>query len=203
MKNKISKIILIILIILIAIPSIYFGRIYVILSKLSNRQKEIFESSNYSYIAKLIDTDGSYTMMEYHYKEGKNLITTLKDNYYEMIWYDENTKELITMYPEELKAYISKVEEKPNSVPLDKVSTSQTFYVKIQKTKINNEEYYILYNTAIDGDKKYFNVKNNEMFRHELSSGKKIEYIFDKEILKNIEKDINRPNLDNYKVIKE
>jgi len=51
-----------------------------------------------------------------------------------------------------------KVEEKPNRVPLDEVSTSQTFYVKIQKIKINNEEYYILYNTAIDGDKKYFNV---------------------------------------------
>ena len=109
-RKEILKIILIVIILILIAFVIYFIRNYIIINKIATKQSEITSSSNYSYISELYKGEDK-TVIEYYYKDGININILKKNNIEsEVIWYDENNKEQITMQVDKLTANVINTE---------------------------------------------------------------------------------------------
>ncbi len=207
-KKKILRIILSIIILILIALAIYFIRNYIILDKIATKQSEFISSNNYSYISELY-TGRDKTVIEYYYKDGIN-INILKENDLDndVIWYDENTKEQITMNSNKLTASVITTENgfrcsMPSQIVENNVNDKMTLAsrVFISYDEVNGEKCYVIKRLiGVTSTIQYVSVESGQILRTALPDDKAIEY---KELKINelTDKDVKRPDLTGYKVI--
>lgn len=207
-KKKILKIILSITILILIVLAIYFIRNYIIINKIATKQSEFMSATNYSYISELY-TGTEKTVIEYYYKDGINInILKRNDLEYEVIWYDENNKEQITMKPNELTASVITTENGFRcSMPSQIVEKNNIDYKLnlalrslISYDEVNGEKCYVTKRfLGVTTTIPYVSVENGQVLKLALSNDKSIEY---KELKINelTDDDVRRPDLTGYEV---
>ena len=149
--RKILKVILIILLILIVIVAIYILRNYIIINKISNKQKELANKTNYYYKIETYSKEekDDKTIAEYYYKDGRSVQKYGNQKYgYYIKWFDNNTKEKIIIDTSKSTAKI--YESKESSFMLPTI----TFDKSTVKDKLEDSISYISYE-EINGKKCY------------------------------------------------
>lgn len=155
MKNKrVLKILLIIIFILIIAFAIYLLRNFIILSKIQENQSMLLQSNNYSFVREVYKCDGSNEIMECFYKDGKNkLILAHTDTGISSIqWYDENTKEIISIEPDTNEALVTTSETVPwDFMPTFEIDNMFKAIItsRISSGNINGIECYIVQNEGV------------------------------------------------------
>lgn len=150
-KNKVLKIILIVVLVLIAIVAIYILRNYIIISKISNKQKELANKTNYYYKFETygIEEKDDKTITECYYKDGKGIEKYGNQKYgYCIEWFDNNTKEKIVIDTSKSTAKIYEGKESSFMLPI------VTFDKSTVKDKLEDSISYITYED-INGKKCY------------------------------------------------
>lgn len=151
--KKVLKVVLIIVLVVIAIIAIYILRNYIIISKISNKQKELANKTNYYYKMEAYrqeeKNDDTTVEYYYYYKDGKGIekYGNQKNGYY-IEWFDNNTKERITIDTSKATAKIYKGEKRSFMLP------TLTFDKSTVKDKLEDSFSYISYE-EINGKKCY------------------------------------------------
>ena len=205
-SKKILKIVLIIIFILLIIGCIYIGRNTIILNKLSKAKEEMYSHNNYSYNMKATTPHGNVEE-KYFYKDGKLLIE-LNNGSITTNWYNEESKESITLSPSDMIAYIGYIDKIP-SESFDMTCSS------ILSNKLKSAVRFFIGNKDIDG-KKYYTIsllKNKDFATYyfnkktgllEIIKSGEITIKFDNFTVNELkDDDISRPDLSEYTIIQK
>lgn len=212
-KKRILKVVLFIVLILLIVFMIHFIRNYVIISKIAKKQEVFTGVKNYSLVLEA-GSDGSrenLTRIEQYYKDGKAMqIIKKNDETLFVNWYDEDTKEYITMSPTEGFAsiettelsFILQIPTLGNSM-LEKVNWALISF--ISSSEVNGEECYLL-----DwGAKTYISKETGIRVKEENGTSveadgtehKNLQYIKEVKINELVDEDVSKPNLTGYEVV--
>lgn len=198
MENKnIYKALMGVVVLVVILIIGYFARNYIIINKIANKQNV---SNNYLLNIEIYPENGENVdklIIEQYYKDGKvmqmmkNSVRTV--NY----WYDEETKETITMYPAELIASSSK----SNSIVifdpfLIKDKMNMALSTSISFDEVNGEQCYVLKRGKHLKD--YVSVERGIVVK-EINENSVIEY---KSYTKNVvtDENVSKPDLTGYGV---
>ena len=209
--KKLSKIILIIILILLLLVVIHTVRNYIILTKIATKQEEISKLTNYSYTMNFtnLKTNEKATI-KYCRKDNKS-ITIMGDN---IIWYDADTDEQISMKPKELTATVAKNSETAiqATLPIQVISNDfvnklgQAMFSFITYDMVGNEKCYEIQSiigatTTIP----YVSVEDGTLLK--LITGKiknsndyQVAEYTDWKLNEITDEDVTRPNLTGYEV---
>ena len=177
-----------------------------IINKIVAKQKENVNRQNYSYTVQSNSSEN--TMTKIYYKDGTRIYVIKNNDRSAIIWNNSNTKEMITIVPNLLKATVQKYDsDDSTSIPyLLDASMSRALKLSsiITSDTVNGEE---CYKVSSIGQKLWFS-KSTGMIVKEMNGtvvkdGKEIGYVsefkdwkFDQ--LTDI--DVTRPNLIGYEV---
>lgn len=211
-SHKVRNIIFIILaIILVAVLAvgIYYGRKYFMVQDLLSKQASLKNCTNYSFTTEDESSESKQTI-DYKIKDQKQLLTIHSEEENYAMWYDSETKELISVSLDFQFATVSQMEDSNSftitSMPLITDEDAQwilTFSAEIASVKINGIDCYQL---KMDETTQYYAKENGLLMRSENSvviDGQKYDSIIN---LKNwqinslTEDDMSRPDLSNYTV---
>ena len=211
-KKKVLMIIGIIILLLLIIFIISVTRKYIIINKLAETKEEFFSSSNYSY--SFVPDSNKNVVCEYFYKDRKSMeIWKTDDNIDSIIWYDETTKEHISINAKTSTAIVSHSETYeafPDSVAntilssvlpdkaMDKIKIALTF--SISTKEIDGEKCYVLQPfTGIVSNTYYFDKENQTISKTLMGENNNIR--FENWALNQVtDENVNRPDLNGYVV---
>ena len=211
-KKKVLIIIGIIILLLLIIFIISVTRKYIIINKLAETKEEFFSSSNYSY--SFVPDSNKNVVCEYFYKDGKSMeIWKTDDNIDSIIWYDETTKEHISINAKTSTAIVSHSETYeafPDSVAntilssvlpdkaMDKIKIALTF--SISTKEIDGEKCYVLQPfTGIVSNTYYFDKENQTISKTLMGENNNIR--FENWTLNQVtDENVARPDLNGYVV---
>lgn len=177
-----------------------------IINKIVAKQKENVNRQNYSYTVQSNSSEN--TMTKIYYKDGTRIYVIQNNDRSAIMWSDSNTKEMIAMVPNTLKATIAKYDGYDlASIPylLDEaMSRILKFSSIITSDTVNGEE---CYKVSSLGQKLWFS-KSTGMIVKEMNGtvvkdGKEMSYVSE---FKNwkfnqlTDIDVTRPNLIGYEV---
>ena len=177
-----------------------------IINKIVAKQKENVNRQNYSYTVQSNSSEN--TMTKIYYKDGTRIYVIQNNDRSAIMWSDSNTKEMIAMVPNTLKATIEKYDGYDlASIPylLDEaMSRILKFSSIITSDTVNGEE---CYKVSSLGQKLWFS-KSTGMIVKELNGtvvkdGKEMSYVSefkDWKFNQLTDIDVTRPNLIGYEV---
>lgn len=177
-----------------------------IINKIVAKQKENVNRQNYSYTVQSNSSEN--TMTKIYYKDGTRIYVIQNNNRSAIMWSDSNTKEMIAMVPNTLKATIEKYDGYDlASIPylLDEaMSRILKFSSIITSDTVNGEE---CYKVSSLGQKLWFS-KSTGMIVKEMNGtvvkdGKEMSYVSefkDWKFNQLTDIDVTRPNLIGYEV---
>ncbi len=209
-NKKVLKIIAVIIALLILVFIIYFGRKFIIISKLSKAREEFLSSNNYSCSIVNITQDGVVSNIEYKYKDGRSIDSIETDSNSWKTWIERNDKERIVMQEngDQLKATITDFQD-DNSFDSSTVDwktivsnkLKSAFLYNIKSEKIDEKEYYVFTSKLTGAGSTYYFDKDT-LFMTELDfiGGGKIYYNnFETNTV--TDADVIRPDLTRYDVV--
>lgn len=177
-----------------------------IINKIVAKQKENVNGQNYSYTVQSNSSEN--TMTKIYYKDGTRIYVIQNNDRSAIMWSDSNTKEMIAMVPNTLKATIEKYDGYDlASIPylLDEaMSRILKFSSIITSDTVNGEE---CYKVSSLGQKLWFS-KSTGMIVKEMNGtvvkdGKEMSYVSefkDWKFNQLTDIDVTRPNLIGYEV---
>lgn len=177
-----------------------------IINKIVAKQKENVNRQNYSYTVQSNSSEN--TMTKIYYKDGTRIYVIQNNDRSAIMWSDSNTKEMIAMVPNTLKATIEKYDGYDlASIPylLDEaMSRILKFSSIITSDTVNGEE---CYKVSSLGQKLWF-TKSTGMIVKEMNGtvvkdGKEMSYVSefkDWKFNQLTDIDVTRPNLIGYEV---
>ena len=177
-----------------------------IINKIVTKQKENVNRQNYSYTVQSNSSEN--TMTKIYYKDGTRIYVIQNNDRSAIMWSDSNTKEMIAMVPNTLKATIEKYDGYDlASIPylLDEaMSRILKFSSIITSDTVNGEE---CYKVSSLGQKLWFS-KSTGMIVKEMNGtvvkdGKEMSYVSefkDWKFNQLTDIDVTRPNLIGYEV---
>lgn len=177
-----------------------------IINKIVAKQKENVNRQNYSYTVQSNSSEN--TMTKIYYKDGTRIYVIQNNDRSAIMWSDSNTKEMIAMVPNTLKATITKYDGYDlASIPylLDEaMSRILKFSSIITSDTVNGEE---CYKVSSLGQKLWFS-KSTGMIVKEMNGtvvkdGKEMSYVSefkDWKFNQLTDIDVTRPNLIGYEV---
>lgn len=177
-----------------------------IINKIVAKQKENVNRQNYSYTVQSNSSEN--TMTKIYYKDGTRIYVIQNNDRSAIMWSDSNTKEMIAMVPNTLKATIEKYDGYDlASIPylLDEaMSRILKFSSIITSDTVNGEE---CYKVSSLGQKLWFS-KSTGMIVKEMNGtvvkdGKEMSYVLefkDWKFNQLTDIDVTRPNLIGYEV---
>lgn len=177
-----------------------------IINKIVAKQKENVNKQNYSYTVQSNSSEN--TMTKIYYKDGTRIYVIQNNDRSAIMWSDSNTKEMIAMVPNTLKATITKYDGYDlASIPylLDEaMSRILKFSSIITSDTVNGEE---CYKVSSLGQKLWFS-KSTGMIVKEMNGtvvkdGKEMSYVSefkDWKFNQLTDIDVTRPNLIGYEV---
>ena len=177
-----------------------------IINKIVAKQKENVNRQNYSYTVQSNSSEN--TMTKIYYKDGTRIYVIQNNDRSAIMWSDSNTKEMIAMVPNTLKATIAKYDGYDlASIPylLDEdMSRILKFSSIITSDTVNGEE---CYKVSSLGQKLWFS-KSTGMIVKEMNGtvvkdGKEMGYVSefkDWKFNQLTDIDVTRPNLIGYEV---
>ena len=177
-----------------------------IINKIVAKQKENVNKQNYSYTVQSNSSEN--TMTKIYYKDGTRIYVIQNNDRSAIMWSDSNTKEMIAMVPNTLKATIEKYDGYDlASIPylLDEaMSRILKFSSIITSDTVNGEE---CYKVSSLGQKLWFS-KSTGMIVKEMNGtvvkdGKEMSYVSefkDWKFNQLTDIDVTRPNLIGYEV---
>lgn len=177
-----------------------------IINKIVAKQKENVNMQNYSYTVQSNSSEN--TMTKIYYKDGTRIYVIQNNDRSAIMWSDSNTKEMIAMVPNTLKATIAKYDGYDlASIPylLDEaMSRILKFSSIITSDTVNGEE---CYKVSSLGQKLWFS-KSTGMIVKEMNGtvvkdGKEMSYVSefkDWKFNQLTDIDVTRPNLIGYEV---
>ena len=177
-----------------------------IINKIVAKQKENVNKQNYSYTVQSNSSEN--TMTKIYYKDGTRIYVIQNNDRSAIMWSDSNTKEMIAMVPNTLKATITKYDGYDlASIPylLDEaMSRILKFSSIITSDTVNGEE---CYKVSSLGQKLWFS-KSTGMIVKEMNGtvvkdGKEMGYVSefkDWKFNQLTDIDVTRPNLIGYEV---
>ena len=170
-RNIILIILAIILVIMIAV-GIYYGRNYFMIEDILSKQASLKDCTNYSFTTE--DTSGESTQtVDYQIKDGKQLLTIHSDELNYKMWYDRQTKELISFSLDSKVATSSSVEDTSFMItPLPLIDSEDakwnlTFSAKLGSAKVNGVDCYKI---EVDGSTQYYAKESGLLMRSESSA---------------------------------
>lgn len=178
----------------------------IIVNKIAAKQRENVNEKNYSYTVQSNSTEN--TMTKIYYKDGTRIYVIQNNDRSAIMWSDSNTKEMIAMVPNTLKATIAKYDGYDlASIPylLDEaMSRILKFSSIITSDTVNGEE---CYKVSSLGQKLWFS-KSTGMIVKEMNGtvvkdGKVMGYVSefkDWKFNQLTDIDVTRPNLIGYEV---
>ncbi len=208
-RNIILIVFAIILVVILAV-GIYYGRNYFIIGDILSKQASLKNCTNYSFTTE--DTAGESTQnVDYKIKDGKQLLTIHSDEANYEMWYNSQTKELISISLDAKFATVSTVEDTNSfiitSIPLiasdDDAQWNLTFSAGIDSVKMNEVDCYKL---QVDETTQYYAKESGLLIRSESSSiidGVKYDSIINFknwQINSLTDDDLNRPDLSGYTI---
>ena len=177
-----------------------------IINKIVAKQKENVNRQNYSYTVQSNSSEN--TMTKIYYKDGTRIYVIKNNDRSAIIWNNSNTKEMITIVPNLLKATVQKYDsDDSTSIPyLLDASMSRALKLSsiITSDTVNGEE---CYKVSSIGQKLWFS-KSTGMIVKEMNGtgvkdGKEIGYVSefkDWKFNQLTDIDVTRPNLIGYEV---
>ena len=177
-----------------------------IINKIVAKQKENVNRQNYSYTVQSNSSEN--TMTKIYYKDGTRIYVIQNNDRSAIMWSDSNTKEMIAMVPNTLKATITKYDGYDlASIPylLDEaMSRILKFSSIITSDTVNGEE---CYKVSSLGQKLWFS-KSTGMIVKEMNGtvvkdGKEMSYVSefkDWKFNQLTDIDVTRPNLIGYEI---
>ncbi len=201
-----QKIIFIVLAIAIIVPTVLVIVNTSVINKIIANQKENVNMQNYSYTVQSNSTAGMVTKV--YYKDGIKMYVVQNNENNIIIWRNSNTKEMISLTPNTLKAGVEKYEgDDPNTIPylLDEYASKELkLFSIITSEKVNGEE---CYKVSSLGRKLWFS-KSTGMIVKEMNGtvvkdGKEMGYVSefkDWKFNQLTDIDVTRPNLIGYEV---
>lgn len=201
-----SKIVLGVLAVVIVLLTIIVMVNNSIINKIVAKQKENVNRQNYSYTVQSNSSEN--TMTKIYYKDGTRIYVIQNNDRSAIMWSDSNTKEMIAMVPNTLKATIEKYDGYDlASIPylLDEaMSRILKFSSIITSDTVNGEE---CYKVSSLGQKLWFS-KSTGMIVKEMNGtvvkdGKEMSYVSefkDWKFNQLTDIDVTRPNLIGYEV---
>lgn len=201
-----QKIIFIVLAIAIIVPTVLVIVNTSVINKIIANQKENVNMQNYSYTVQSNSTAGMVTKV--YYKDGIKMYVVQNNENNIIIWRNSNTKEMISLTPNTLKAGVEKYEgDDPNTIPylLDEYASKELkLFSIITSEKVNGEE---CYKVSSLGQKLWFS-KSTGMIVKEMNGtvvkdGKEMGYVSefkDWKFNQLTDIDVTRPNLIGYEV---
>lgn len=207
-KHPILKGILIGTAIVLAILAIHFMRNYVIISHIAEKQAELENKLNYSYIIENESIPEQKVITKLYYKDGKKMqVIDGGENKKMIIWKDEQTKEEILIIPHALQAIISENEFKDSGIIpgfINDYIMSFTLGSFITSDILDGKECYKI---NWSGAKTYIDKSNGTVLRSEngkvISEGREYDSITiyrDWKFEELTDEDLSRPNLTGYEV---
>ena len=177
-----------------------------IINKIVAKQKENVNRQNYSYTVQSNSSEN--TMTKIYYKDGTRIYVIQNNDRSAIMWNNSNTKEMITIVPNLLKATVQKYDsDDSTSIPyLLDASMSRALKLSsiITSDTVNGEE---CYKVSSIGQKLWFS-KSTGMIVKEMNGtvvkdGKKMGYVSefkDWKFNQLTDIDVTRPNLIGYEV---
>ena len=177
-----------------------------IINKIVAKQKENVNRQNYSYTVQSNSSEN--TMTKIYYKDGTRIYVIQNNDRSAIMWSDSNTKEMIAMVPNTLKATVQKYDsDDSTSIPyLLDASMSRALKLSsiITSDTVNGEE---CYKVSSIGQKLWFS-KSTGMIVKEMNGtgvkdGKEIGYVSefkDWKFNQLTDIDVTRPNLIGYEI---
>ena len=177
-----------------------------IINKIVAKQKENVNRQNYSYTVQSNSSEN--TMTKIYYKDGTRIYVIKNNDRSAIIWNNSNTKEMITIVPNLLKATVQKYDsDDSTSIPyLLDASMSRALKLSsiITSDTVNGEE---CYKVSSIGQKLWFS-KSTGMIVKEMNGtgvkdGKEIGYVSefkDWKFNQLTDIDVTRPNLIGYEI---
>ena len=177
-----------------------------IINKIVAKQKENVNRQNYSYTVQSNSSEN--TMTKIYYKDGTRIYVIQNNDKSAIMWNNSNTKEMITIVPNLLKATVQKYDsDDSTSIPyLLDASMSRALKLSsiITSDTVNGEE---CYKVSSIGQKLWFS-KSTGMIVKEMNGtgvkdGKEIGYVSefkDWKFNQLTDIDVTRPNLIGYEV---
>ena len=177
-----------------------------IINKIVAKQKENVNRQNYSYTVQSNSSEN--TMTKIYYKDGTRIYVIKNNDRSAIIWNNSNTKEMITIVPNLLKATVQKYDsDDSTSIPyLLDASMSRALKLSsiIISDTVNGEE---CYKVSSIGQKLWFS-KSTGMIVKEMNGtgvkdGKEIGYVSefkDWKFNQLTDIDVTRPNLIGYEI---
>lgn len=177
-----------------------------IINKIVAKQKENVNRQNYSYTVQSNSSEN--TMTKIYYKDGTRIYVIQNNDRSAIMWNNSNTKEMITIVPNLLKATVQKYDsDDSTSIPyLLDASMSRALKLSsiITSDTVNGEE---CYKVSSIGQKLWFS-KSTGMIVKEMNGtvvkdGKKMGYVSefkDWKFNQLTDIDVTRPNLIGYEI---
>lgn len=177
-----------------------------IINKIVAKQKENVNRQNYSYTVQSNSSEN--TMTKIYYKDGTRIYVIQNNDKSAIIWNNSNTKEMITIVPNLLKATVQKYDsDDSTSIPyLLDASMSRALKLSsiITSDTVNGEE---CYKVSSLGRKLWFS-KSTGMIVKEMNGtvvkdGKEMDYVSefkDWKFNQLTDIDVTRPNLIGYEI---
>lgn len=177
-----------------------------IINKIVAKQKENVNRQNYSYTVQSNSSEN--TMTKIYYKDGTRIYVIKNNDRSAIIWNNSNTKEMITIVPNLLKATVQKYDsDDSTSIPyLLDASMSRALKLSsiITSDTVNGEE---CYKVSSLGQKLWFS-KSTGMIVKEMNGtvvkdGKEMSYVSefkDWKFNQLTDIDVTRPNLIGYEI---
>ena len=169
-----------------------------IINKIVAKQKENVNRQNYSYTVQSNSSEN--TMTKIYYKDGTRIYVIQNNDRSAIMWSDSNTKEMIAMVPNTLKATITKYDGYDlASIPylLDEaMSRILKFSSIITSDTVNGEE---CYKVSSLGQKLWFS-KSTGMIVKEMNGMGYVSEFKDWKFNQLTDIDVTRPNLIGYEV---
>lgn len=197
-KEKILKVVLIIVILLLIIFTIHVVRNYIIISKIIEKQEELEQTNNYSYITEETYNEGK-NVIERYSTENNNLWISKKEN--NMIWYNKEKGTIYSIITNEKFVVIeefsedSLIDNAKQILSQDRIKTFKEKMIVSMKYFITNEKIgevkcYVLKN---ENAKYYIDAKEGNMLKTTIGDDCVIEYkdwkinnVKDEEVLSHI-----------------
>ena len=208
------KAILIMIVIVLVLFLINFARNYVIISKLTEKQKELAKNTNYSFITEhyFLDDINDKTIIEHYHKDEKDILIKNAENKV-IVWSDNKTKEIIFLSPQELKATVqkdNKVGMIGNTMPINitkgGIQPEWSFMFFISSETVNGQDCYKI-KLTMNETTIWVNKENGMIVKsingYKIVDGKKHNSVTEWKNLKINEltdEDVAKPNLMGYEV---
>ena len=177
-----------------------------IINKIIAKQKANMNEQNYSYTVQSNSTENTVTKV--YYKDGTRIYVIQNNDRSAIMWSDSNTKEMITIVPNLLKATVQKYDSDNSTSILYLLDESMSRALKlssiITSDTVNGEE---CYKVSSLGQKLWFSKSTGmivkEMNGKTVKNGKEFGYVSEFKDWKFNELtdiDVTRPNLIGYEV---